>query len=133
MSDQWLLVVFITTSVSTSAGSVHSMLMENLLMKKVNRVKASTSLPHLFNKNPDNFVSQFLTAHESWLHHFDPENKMQSMAWKHAFYSPPGKFCILPSAFKVMASLFWDADGIVLTDCMIVFVCRVDIWSDDCR
>jgi len=34
-------------------------------------------------RNPDKFVSRFVTIDETWLHHFDPESKTQSMAWKH--------------------------------------------------
>jgi len=33
-----------------------------------------------------------------------------------AFSPPPRKFCILASAGKVMATVFWDAEGIVLID-----------------
>jgi len=55
-------------------------------------------------------------ADKSWLHKFDPEHKMRSMAWKHAFSPPPRKFCIVYSAYKVMATVFCDADRIVLTD-----------------
>ena len=57
-----------------------------------------------------------LTVDETWLHHFDPEIKVQSMAWKHAYSPSPRKFRIVASARKVMAAVFWDAEGIVLTD-----------------
>jgi len=33
-----------------------------------------------------------------------------------AFSPPPRKFCIVASACKVMATVFWDAEGIVLID-----------------
>jgi len=29
---------------------------------------------------------------ETWVHHFDPESKRQSMAWKHVGSPPPKKF-----------------------------------------
>jgi len=75
MNDRRLSVCFIAESVGVSTGRVHLILMENLLMKKVsarwvpqmlsdaqkaNRVDASTSPLHLFNDNPDNFISRFL-------------------------------------------------------------------------
>jgi len=72
----------------------------------------------LFNENPDNFISRFVTVDETWLHHFDPESKVQSMAWKHVISPPPRKFCVLVSARKVMATVFWDAEEIVLIDCL---------------
>jgi len=50
-----------------------------------NRVDVSTSLLCLFNENPNGFISQFLTVNETWIHHFDPERKVQCMAWKRLF------------------------------------------------
>jgi len=50
---------------------------------EVNQVDVLTSLLRLFNENPDNFISWFLTVDETWLQHFNPESKMQSMALKH--------------------------------------------------
>ena len=49
------------------------------------------SLLTLFNENPD-FISRFVTVDKTWLHHFDPESKAQSMAWKHVTSPPPKKF-----------------------------------------
>jgi len=118
-------------SVGISTGRVHSILMENLLMKKVsaqwlsrmlsdaekpNRVDVSTSLLRLFIENPDNFISRFLIVDETWLYSFDPESKMQSMAWKHVSSPPPRKFPVVATPHKVMATVFWDAEGIVLID-----------------
>ena len=53
---------------------------------------------------------------ETWVHHFTPEAKQQSKQWKHPGSPPPKKAKTVPSAGKVMASVFWDADGILLTD-----------------
>jgi len=47
---------------------------------------------------------------ESWLHQFDPENKVQNMVWKHVSSPPTRKFCVVASARKVMATVFWDDD-----------------------
>jgi len=126
-----LSVCFITESVGISTGRVHSILMENLLMKKVsarwvpqmlsdahkaNWVDASTSLLHLFNENSDNFISRLLTTDENWLQHFDPKSKMQSMAWKHVSFPPARKLRVVASAHEVMATVLGDAEGIVLID-----------------
>ena len=53
---------------------------------------------------------------ETWVHHFTPEAKQQSKQWKHPVSSLPKKAKTVPSAGKVMASVFWDADGILLID-----------------
>ena len=51
---------------------------------------------------------------ETWVHHFDPETKEQSKQWKHPGSPPPLKCRKIASAGKVMASVFWDCQGVVL-------------------
>ena len=31
----------------------------------------------------DNFLQQIVTGDETWIHHYEPERKRQSMQWKH--------------------------------------------------
>jgi len=52
-------------------------------VQKACRDETSASFLSVFNENPDKFISRFVTVDETWLHHFDPESKAQSMAWKH--------------------------------------------------
>jgi len=53
---------------------------------------------------------------ETWLYHYDPETKQQSMEWQHSGSPRPKKFRVQKSAGKVLASIFWDQDGILLID-----------------
>jgi len=55
---------------------------------------------------------------ETWLYHYDPETKQQSMEWRHSGSPRPRakKFLVQKSAGKVLASIFLDQDGIVLID-----------------
>ena len=53
---------------------------------------------------------------ETCAHHFDPETKLQSMCWKHPLSPPPVKFRRVASVGKVMASVFWDREGVLLVD-----------------
>jgi len=78
--------------------------------------KIPTPVPHLFNENPNGFISRLLTVNETWIHDFDPESKVQLMPWKHASSPPTRKFRVVASACKVMVTVFWDAVGIVLID-----------------
>ena len=50
------------------------------------------------------------------IHHYDPESKQQSMQWKHASSPSPRKFKVQASAGKIMCTIFWDAEGILLID-----------------
>ena len=53
---------------------------------------------------------------ETWLYHYDPETKQQSMEWRHCGSPSPKKFRVQKSAGKFLASIFWDQDGILLID-----------------
>ena len=53
---------------------------------------------------------------ETWLYHDDPETKQQSMEWRHSGSPHPKKIRVLKSAGKVLASIFWDQDGILHID-----------------
>jgi len=53
---------------------------------------------------------------EAWIHHYTPESKQQSKQWTEAGCSAPKKTRLVPSAGKVMASVFWDAEGILCID-----------------
>jgi len=51
---------------------------------------------------------------ETWLYHYDPETKQQSMEWQHCRSPRSKKFRVQKYAGKVLASVFWDQDGILL-------------------
>jgi len=53
---------------------------------------------------------------ETWLYHYDPETKQQSMELRHSVSPRPKIFCVQNSAGKVLTSIFWDQDGILLID-----------------
>ena len=56
-------------------------------------------------------TKQVVTQDETWIHHFDPESKMQSKQWKYPGSPHPKKFKRVYLAGKVMASIFWDSQG----------------------
>lgn len=66
----------------------------------------------------DDFLARIVTGDETWLHHFEPETKRQSMEWHHKDSPRKKKFKSAPSAGKVMASVFWDSEGVLLVDIM---------------
>jgi hypothetical protein len=54
--------------------------------------------------------------HETWLCHYDPETKQQSMERQHSASPRTKKFRVQKSARKVLASIFWDQGGILFID-----------------
>ena len=62
--------------------------------------------------DPNDFLPGLVTMDETWLYHYDLETKQQSMEWQHS----PKKLQVQKSAGKVLASIFWDQDGIFIVD-----------------
>ena len=77
-------------------------------------MKISEQCLERFNKSKTDFVRRFITMDETWIHHHTPESKQQSKQRTEAGCSAPKKTRSVPSAGKVMASVFWDAEGVYL-------------------
>ena len=69
-----------------------------------------------YEDDPRNFIGRVLTQDETWAHHFDQETKMQSKQLKDPGSTPPKKFKRVHSAGKVIASIFWDSQWVILID-----------------
>ena len=76
------------------------------------RVESSQNLLEVYNANPEDFHTRLVTGDETWLHHWDPDTKKESMQWKHPGSPPPKKFRTQPAS-KVMATV---SKGIILID-----------------
>ena len=57
-----------------------------------------------------------MTMDEIWIHHFTPESNQQSAEWTVAGESHPKRPKTQTSACKVLASIFWDVQGILFLD-----------------
>ena len=53
---------------------------------------------------------------KTWLYHYDPETKQQSLEWRPSGSPRPKKFRGQKSAGKILASIFWDQDAILPID-----------------
>lgn len=131
MGDRRLKVLEIAREVGISYGSVLNILHDHLGLSKVCarwvprlltpvqksfRVETCSELLGIYSANSDNVLSRIVTGDETWIHHWDPDTKQESMQWKHANSPPPRKFHTQPSAGKVMATIFWDCKGVLLVD-----------------
>ena len=66
-----------------------------------------------------NFIrlkAPFVIMDETWVHLFQPETKQQSKQLKHLVSPPPNEAKTGMYASKVMASIWWDAEGVLLVD-----------------
>ena len=55
-----------------------------------------------------------MTVDETWVHYYEPENKAQNRQWVRPGSPRPKKFKTQQSAGKVMATVFWDAKGVIM-------------------
>jgi len=62
----------------------------------------------------DAFLHRIVIGDESWVCHYEPESKRQSMQWKHLLSPANKKFNTQASAGKVMLTIFWDVNGPIL-------------------
>jgi len=85
-------------------------------------MKISEQCLERFNKNKTGFVFRFINMDDTWIHHHTPESKQQSIQWTEACCTSPKKTRLDPSAEKVMASVFWDAEGF----CRLIILKRVE-------
>ena len=131
MVDRRITIAELVSEMGLSAGSVETIVHKELKMSKVSarwvprnlnlqdrhrRVECCRELSGLWEEGADDFLLRLVTGDETWIHHWDPESKLESMHWKHAESPPPKKFKTQPSAGKIMASVFWDSEGILLID-----------------
>ena len=67
----------------------------------------------LFKRNPKEFLRRYVTVDETWIHWYTPETKEQSKQWTAPGEPAPKKAKTVPSAGKVMATVFWDSKGVI--------------------
>lgn len=131
--DRRIRVRQIVEELGISTGTVETIIHEKMNLSKVcarwvprmltnsqmnARVTACKEIVAMISADQDDFYARLVTGDETWIHHFDPESKQESMQWLPVGSAPPKKFRTQPSSGKVMATVFWDAKGILLIDYM---------------
>jgi histone-lysine N-methyltransferase SETMAR len=131
LDDRRLKVRELADLAGISKSTVHRILTDSLDMRKLCarwvprlltmeqkqcREDVSIECLAMFRSNKAEFLRRFITMDETWVHHFTPETKQQSKQWTARGESAPKKANAVESAGKVMASVFWDARGIIFID-----------------
>jgi hypothetical protein len=121
-------IVDVTTEVVIGHASAHKLIHDILQYRKVSSrwmprqltqdhkaQRMGTSLQHLLRYEMEGNVILLRIGDESWVHHFT-KTKAASMAWKHTTSLIRKKFKTTPSTEKVLLTVFWDAEGVLLLD-----------------
>ena len=69
-----------------------------------------------FNRNPKEFLRRFVTMDETWVNHYTLELRKGSKQWVESGKNARNRPKTQQSAGKVMASVFWDAHGVIFSD-----------------
>jgi len=113
---------------NVSVGSAYSLIHDSLKFSKVcarwvprelreerKHKRLDVCSRHLARyREGDNFLQQIVTGDETWILHYEPESKQQSMQLKHPSSPVAKKFKMQPSAGKLMLTVFWDSQGPIL-------------------
>ena len=128
--DRQIQVEEIAQAFGISHGSVSTILHDRLSMRKLTarlvpkslsdeqmatRASVCSALLKRF-RSKDDFLLRLVTVDETWVHYYEPENKAQSRQLVGPGFPRPKKFKTQPSACKVMATVFWDAKGVIMLD-----------------
>ena len=129
-SDRRIQVEEIAQALGISHGNVSTILHDHLGMRKQTarwipkslsdeqmaaRASVCSALLKRF-RSKDDFILHLVTVDETRIHYYEPETKAQSHQWVEPGSLKPKKFKTQPSAGKVMATVFWDAKGVIMLD-----------------
>ena len=87
-------------------------------MQRTNRVDCCQELLQQSEVNPAKFFDCIVTSDESWIHHYDPLSQLEATVWKRLSEQRPTRLRQEKSAGKMMMIIFWDKDGVLLTECL---------------
>ena len=128
--DRRITIDQISLETNLASGTISTIIHEHLAMSKV----SAKWVPHLLTdamkaerkrcsallldhvRETPNFFDWLVTVDESWVYLYDPEMKYQSMEWRTTKEGPPRKAKRERSSVKVMLTVFWDAEGVILAD-----------------
>ncbi len=131
LEDRRVTILEISNELRVSTGLVHKIIHNDLQFNKTCarwvprqltevhkniRLRICTELLQRYQNEGEAFLEQIVTTDETWVHHYEPETKQQSMMWKHSDSPTVKKFKTRASANKVMLTLFWDMKGPLLCD-----------------
>jgi histone-lysine N-methyltransferase SETMAR len=131
LEDRRISIHRIADILSIGHNAVQTILHKHLNMTKVSarwvprilsadqrhvRVTCAQELLHLSATEGPNFFSRIVTGDESWVYYYDPKSAAETKEWKRPESPQPTQPRASRSARKLMMTVFWDQQGILLLD-----------------
>ena len=85
-------------------------------IQRTNRVDCCQELLQESEVNPDNIFDSIVIGNESWIRHYGPLSHLGAKVWKKLGKQTPTRLRQERSAGKIMMMIFWDKDGVLLTE-----------------
>jgi len=85
-------------------------------MNKMVRMQDASRLLQQFEDEDDEFLKSIVTTDKTWVQYFIPESQQSSREWRHTSSPKPERARRSRSAGKVMATFFWDWQGVIHAD-----------------
>ena len=85
-------------------------------LQRANRVECCEELLQESKEDPIRFLGRIVTGDETWIHHYDPLSQLEAKVWKKPGEETPSRPRIQRSTRKIMMTIFWDNEGILLMD-----------------
>ena len=85
-------------------------------IQRVNHVDCCQELLQQSEVNPVKFFDCIVTGDECLIHHYDPLTQLEAKVWKRLDEQTPARLHQERSAGKIMMIIFWDKDGVLLTE-----------------
>jgi hypothetical protein len=82
--------------------------------EKMNRIGLSLQYFSRYADEGEDLLNGIVAGDEIWVHHYQPESKLASLQGKHPSSSSTKKFKVAPSAGKLMFTVFWDSQRVLL-------------------
>ncbi len=83
---------------------------------KKSRMGVALQFLQVYEREGSRLIGRIVTGDETWIHHSTPVSKQQSMALCEPGEPVPKKVKMGHSANKIMATVFWDAEGVLLIE-----------------
>ncbi|CAF1509024.1 unnamed protein product [Adineta ricciae] len=131
LRDRQVSVRWVAAELDIPKTTVHEIMKNHLEMKKVctrcvpklltplqlaNRTDCCEELLQQSEEDPSNFFDRIVTGDETWVYHYDPLTQLEAKVWKRSGEQTPTRERRQRSTAKRMLTVFWDKDGVLLTD-----------------
>ncbi|KAK7601555.1 hypothetical protein V9T40_008996 [Parthenolecanium corni] len=131
LEDRRTTIKEMAEEVGISVGSIETIIHKHLRYRKV----SARWVPHLLNFDQkftreeicerllarydaegDDFIKKIFTTDETWVHYYTPLSKRATMEWRKKNEGAPVKAKRVPSAGKILCTVFWDMRGVLYVD-----------------